>query len=43
VMNKQVMNMNMNKNKNMEVSLGQFNTPISTNTIGLYVNSLKNK
>jgi hypothetical protein len=27
----------------LQVSMGRFNTPISTETIGLYINSIKNK
>ena len=27
----------------LQVSLGRFNTPISTKTIGLYINSIKDK
>ncbi len=34
---------NNNQNNKLKVSLGRFNTPISTNTIGMYINSIKNK
>ena len=48
---KQYTKLNINKQSNnskseqqpMRVSMGRFNTPISTETLGLYINSIKNK
>jgi hypothetical protein len=48
---KQYTKLNINKQSNnskseqqpMQVSMGRFNTPISTETLGLYINSIKNK